>query len=247
MKAASRVIRKVAMPESLATTGTPRLCHGDHLTVEEFLRRYDAMPDLKKAELIEGVVYMPSPVRIESHGGQQFDLITWLGVYRANTPGVQGGDNSTIRLPLGMNVPQPDACLRVRPGYGGQSQTSDDGYVAGAPEWVGEVSASTKSYDLHEKLSAYQRNGVQEYVVWCVEDESIDWFVLRDDVFREMPHRGGVFKSKVFPGLWLDAMAMLNGDMAKVLKILDKGLGSDEHRRFVARLAKQKARSERGT
>jgi Uma2 family endonuclease len=244
MNSASRRTREKASSKPAESATIPPLCHGDHLTVEEFLRRYDAMPEVKKAELIEGIVYIGSPVRVEAHGGQHFDLITWLGHYRAHTPGVQGGDNVTIRLPVGMSVPQPDACLRVRPGYGGQSQTSSDGYIAGAPEWVGEVSASTASYDLHEKLRAYQRNNVREYVVWSFEDESIDWFVLRGDVFREMQHRGGVFKSKIFPGLWLDAMALLQGDMAKVLKVLDKGLDSDEHRRFVARLAKQKARHE---
>jgi Putative restriction endonuclease len=147
---------------------------------------------------------------------------------------------------VARGVPRLHAGNSRRPGYGGQTQTSSDGYIAGAPEWVGEVSASTASYDLHEKLGAYQRNNVREYVVWTVEDESINWFVLHGDAFREMPHRRGVFKSKVFPGLWLDGIAMLNGDMAKVLKVLDKGLDSDEHRRFVSRLAKQKAQSERG-
>ena len=49
------------------TTGSkpPRILpleHGDHLTREEFERRYEAMPHVRKAELIEGVVYMPSPV-----------------------------------------------------------------------------------------------------------------------------------------------------------------------------------------
>jgi Uma2 family endonuclease len=246
MKAASRVTPGRILLKSPESNGVPLLQEGDHLTVDEFLRRYDAMPHIKKAELIEGVVHMPSPVRIEVHAEQQLDLMTWLGYYRAQTPGVQGGDNATVRLPLGRNVPQPDGCLRVRPGYGGQSTTSADGYVAGAPEWVGEVSASSASYDLHEKLQAYQRNGVQEYVVWCVLDHSIDWFVLRGDVFRKLQHRHGVFKSKVFPGLWLDAIAMLQGDMVKVLKVLQKGLKSDGHRRLVARLAKQKANGERG-
>jgi hypothetical protein len=44
----------------------------------EFLRRYDAMPDLKKAELIEGVVYVPSPVRQKYHGKQHHHILTLL-------------------------------------------------------------------------------------------------------------------------------------------------------------------------
>jgi Uma2 family endonuclease len=218
----------------------PPLENGDRLTVAEFRRRYEAMPHVKKAELIEGVVYMPSPVRFDQHAEQHFDLITWLGTYRVATPGVQGGDNATLQLPLGVNEPQPDAFLRVCPDHGGQSKTSEDGYVVGAPEWVGEIAASSAGYDLHDKFRVYQRNGVQEYVVWCIAARSIDWFLRRGDTFHPMRQRGGVFKSTVFPGLWLDATAMLDRDMAKVMRVLQKGLKSDAHRRFVARLAKHK-------
>jgi Uma2 family endonuclease len=216
----------------------PLLKDGDHLTVEEFERRYEAMPHLKKAELIQGVVYMPSPVRYEDHGQQHFDLITWAGYYRTFSHGIEGGDNTTLRLPLGVNEPQPDAFLRISPLHGGQSLTSSDGYVVGAPEWVGEISASSASYDLHQKLDAYQLNGVQEYLVWRVEDRAIDWLVLRDRKFQPLKGRGGVFRFRVLPGLHLDVAAVLRGDMPKVLSVLDLGVRSDVHDRFVARLAR---------
>jgi Uma2 family endonuclease len=217
---------------------------GDHLTVEEFLRRYDAMPELKKAELIEGVVYMSSAVSID-HGGPHGMFMAWLGYYWMTTPGTEILDNTTVVLDLGGNCPQPDGCLRIVPECGGQSTTGKDRYVQGAPEFAGEIAVTSASYDLHEKLAAYQRNGVKEYVVWCVEERSIDWFVLRDDVFHKMRHRRGVFKSKVFPGLWLEGSAMLQRDPTKVLKVLQEGLDSEEHRRFVSRLARQKALAER--
>jgi Uma2 family endonuclease len=118
-------------------------------------------PDLKKAELIEGVVYVPSPVSFDNHGGLHFDLITWLGQYRVATPGVRGGDNTSLRLDLD-NEPQPDAFLMVLPTHGGQARIDEDGYVAGAPELIAEVAASSASYDLHDKLNAYRRNGVLE-------------------------------------------------------------------------------------
>jgi Uma2 family endonuclease len=244
MKTASRVIRKGAHAKAPKAAAIPPLVDGDRLTVQEFLRRYEAMPQIKKAELIEGVVHMPSPVSLD-HGEPDGMLITWLGHYRIYTPGTQMLPNVTTVLDIGENCPQPDSCLRIAPECGGQSGTSPKRYIAGAPEWVGEVSATTTAHDLHDKLRAYQRNGVKEYVVWCVKDRSIRWFVLHGDVFRTMQHRVGVVKSKIFPGLWLDSAAMLHGDMVKVLKILHKGLGSEGHRRFVARLAKQKARAER--
>jgi len=146
-----------------AIEGVPVLRSGDRLTREEFERRYEAMTAVTKAELIEGVVYMPSPVSTEDHGSPHADLVGWLVVYRASTAGVQVADNSTVRLDWD-NEPQPDAFLRILPQFGGQ--TRDEGrYVAGGPEWAGEVAASSVSsvsYDLHDKKESYRRNGVRE-------------------------------------------------------------------------------------
>ena len=141
----------------------PPLRNGDRLTGEEFDRRYEAMPDVR-AELIEGVVYLrDSPVRFDDHGEPHFDAIYWLGAYRVRTPGVRGGDNSTMRLDL-ANRPQPDAYLRILPECGGQSRV-ENGYIVGAVELAVEVAASSVSYDLYDKLNVYRTNGVREYVV----------------------------------------------------------------------------------
>lgn len=177
----------------------PELRAGDRLTRAEFERRYAAMPHVKKAELIEGVVYLPSPVTQEDHGAPHFDVITWLGVYRAGTPGVEGGDNATLRLDL-------------------------------------------DSYDLHDKLHAYRRNEVREYVVWRVWDRAIDWFVLRDDRYQRLPlDAEGQYQSEIFPGLWLAPAALLRSDLAQVLAVLQQGLASPEHATFVNRLQRQRS------
>ena len=212
----------------------PKLCNGDHLTRVEFERRYAAMSDVKKAELIKGVVYMPSPVSAE-HCDPHFDIIAWLGLYRAWTPGVVGGDNGTVRLDE-ESEPQPDAMLRILPEQGGQTRI-EDGYVAGPPELVTEVAASSVSYDLHEKLQAYESNGVREYVVWRVWDSAIDWFVLREGRYVKLaPDAEGRLKSEVFPGLWLDPAAMLRGDLARVMAVAREGIAAPEHAAFVAML-----------
>ena len=222
-------------------SAVPPLEPGDRLTRDEFERRYEAMPELKKAELIEGVVYMPSPVTQQDHGGPHFDVIGWLAVYRAGTLGVEGGDNSTLRLDLD-NEPQPDAFLRILPEYGGQSHNSGK-YVAGAPELIAEVAASSASYDLHDKLRAYRRNGVREYVVWRVWDGEIDWFVLREEVYERLaPTAEGVYRSEVFPGFFLDAAALVAGNLAQAIQVVQQGLGSPEHAQFVAGL--QQARNQ---
>lgn len=214
----------------------PPLSNGDRLTAEEFERRYDAMPDLKKAELIEGVVYMPSPVSFDDHGAPHFHAITWLGVYRAFTPGVEGGDNATLRLDL-QNRPQPDAFLIIQPSHGGRVQIDADGYIVGGPELVVEVAATNANYDLHDKLEVYRRNGVQEYAVWRVFDNTFDWFVLRDGQYMATQRPSdGIFRSAVMPGLWLDPDAMIRRDLARVLQVAQQGVASPEHATFVAAL-----------
>jgi Uma2 family endonuclease len=216
----------------------PPLQNGDHLTRAEFERRYQAMPELKKAELIEGVVYVPSPVIWKQHGGPHFDFIGWSAHYCAYTPGVEGGDNSTLRMDLD-NEPQPDVFLRIKPSHGGQSVTDDDGYVEGAPELVCEIAATSASYDLHDKLKAYRRNKVREYIVWRVLDLEIDWFILRHERYEKMDlSPDGIIRSELFHGLWLDPAAMIRRDMPAVLKVLQQGIASPEHATFVAELEK---------
>lgn len=210
----------------------PPLENGDRLTRDEFERRYAAMPRVKKAELIEEVVHLPSPVRWEQHGDQHIWL-TWLfGHYRMLTPGVEAGDNCTVRLD-DKNIPQPDVMLFLSPNVRGQVAI-DDGYVHGAPELVAEIAASTASIDLHDKLRAYQRNGVREYLVWRTEDEEIDRFVLRDGAFVSTPaDADGLLKSAAFPGLWLDVPALLRRDQPACFAALTRGLASPDHAAFV--------------
>jgi Putative restriction endonuclease len=214
----------------------PALETGDHLSAREFERRYDAMPALKKAELIDGVVYVPSPTRWNHHAVKHQATATWLGTYWAHTPGVQAGESGTLRLDP-KNEPQPDLALIVLPSHGGQVKIDKDHYIAGAPELVAEISASTVSIDLHAKFKLYLRKHVREYIVWRVDDETIDWFVEQQGRFERLePDAAGIFKSTVFPGLWLDAEALIKLDLLRVLHVLEQGIASPEHAAFIARL-----------
>lgn len=213
----------------------PLLENGDHLSRAEFERRYDAMPDLKKAELIEGVVYVGSPVRA-IHGQPHASVVTWLGVYTAATPGVELMDDTTVRLDLD-NEPQPDALLRLDQAAGGRSRVGEDGYVEGPPELIVEVAASSASIDRHTKLRVYQRNGVEEYLIWQVLDGRFDWFALREGVYESLaPDEHGVVHSRRFAGLRLAVPALLQGDLAAVLAAQQAALGTPEHQTFVATL-----------
>jgi Uma2 family endonuclease len=226
---------KVVAEATEATTILP-LESGDRLTRSEFERRYQTMPCLKKAELIEGVVYVPSPVRYTSHAKPHGFVVAWISVYVAATPGVDFGDNATVRLDMD-NEPQPDVLLRMDEQLGGQSRVSPDDYVEGGPELVVEVAASSASYDLHDKLSVYRRNQVQEYLVWRVYEQQFDWWRLREGAYVPLPaDAAGVVRSEVFPGLWLAVPALLDGNLAEVLGVLQTGLATSEHLAFVKQL-----------
>ncbi|HCK80758.1 MAG TPA: Uma2 family endonuclease [Candidatus Competibacter sp.] len=207
---------------------------GDHLGRAEFERRYAAMPGVKKAELIEGVVYIGSPVRFESHGSPHGWVMTWLGVYMAATPGVSLGDNVTVRLDADNEV-QSDALLRLDPARGGQSRIGSDDYVEGPPELVVEIAASSASYDLHDKKRIYRRTGVREYLVWVVAERRLEWWRLQDGEYLSLlPDTDGVTRSTVLPGLALAGEALLAGDLARVLEVLQAALTGPEHTAFIA-------------
>ncbi|MEH2466403.1 Uma2 family endonuclease [Nostoc sp.] len=215
----------------------PPLENGDRLTRYEFERRYQAMPPHQKAELIEGVVYLASPLRFESYAEPHGHTITWLGVYEALTPGVRLGIDPTVRLNRD-NEPQPDGVLLITPTAKGQSRFSDDDYIEGAPKLVIEIAASSVAIDLHDKKKVYSRNGVKEYIVWQIFENKLDWFRLqqREYVSSEVD-ADGIIKSQVFPGLWLSMSDFLAGNMQQILAVLQLGLNLPEHQIFVQQLS----------
>jgi Uma2 family endonuclease len=214
----------------MITLTIPKLENGDRLTRVEFERRYQAMAKHQKAELIEGIVYMASPLRFESHAEPHAYIMGWLASYQAATIGVRLGDSPTVRLDLD-NEPQPDAILRIE--TGGQSTITEDDYIEGAPELIVEISASTVSYDLHQKLNVYRQNQVQEYLVWRVYDHEFDWFKLNNgEYIRLEPDQNGIIGSQIFPGLWLDVNSLLTGNLARVFQVLQEGMATPEYQDF---------------
>lgn len=215
-------------------TDVPPLRAGDQLTREEFLRRWNASPSIKRAELIEGIVYMPSPVSVE-HGRMERWITGWLALYQAATPGTDGENNATSFML--EDTPQPDLNLRILRERGGGSW-AEDHYLHGVPELVAEVCASSASYDLHQKFDLYQSTGIPEYLAVLVLEREIRWHVLADGRYKLLTRDAdGLLRSRVFPGLWLDGKALLAGDLRQVLDRLGAGLNSDEHASFVAQLA----------
>ncbi len=222
----------------------PPLADGQRLDQAEFMRRYELTPPGFTAELIGGIVHVASPLS-RPHGRGSIDISAWLGVYYARTPGTEGLDNATTLMD-DAGVPQPDSQLRILPEYGGQSRDEGD-YVAGAPELVAETARSSRKVDLGGKRDDYERAGVQEYIVVALDAKEVHWHVRRDDkLVRIDPDADGIYRSAVFPGLWLDAAALLRKDLAGVLAVLDRGLATPEHAAFVARLADAAARHTPG-
>jgi Uma2 family endonuclease len=197
-------------------SNVPILESGDRMTREEFHRAYEMSPQLRHVELIEGVVYMPSPIRVDRHGEDQGLIIAWLMAYREVHPEVRVSGPATILLDRD-NEPEPDAIMFKR--EAGTATVSDSGYIVGAPELAVEIAASTRSIDLNDKFRAYRRNGVQEYLVWVTAEDRLFWFSLEDGDYVELqPDQSGLIESRVFPGLRLNVGALLNGDVAGVLR-----------------------------
>jgi Uma2 family endonuclease len=214
----------------------PPLEQGDHLDQQTFHARYEAMPPGTRAELIEGIVHMPSPAR-NLHGRAQTLAIHWLATYDIATPGTKSVDNATDILG-DETEPQPDGMLMILPEKGGRVVINEQDYITGPPELVVEVASSTESYDLHSKRREYERHGVQEYLVLALRQRRAFWFALRDGKFVELSAGDdGVLRSQVFPGLWLDPSAIFNDDGKRLLEVLQQGLASPDHADFVQRLA----------
>jgi Uma2 family endonuclease len=210
---------------------------GDHLSRAEFERRYEAHPEIAKAELVEGVVYLSARTHVEQHGRPHAEIAAWLGLYQAATTGVMAANNSTVRLDYENEV-QPDVLLRLEPVQGGRSRVSSDDYLEGPPELIVEVMASSAAYDLHAKRRVYQRSGVREYLALQVYEREATWFVLREEGYEPLAtDAAGILRSELFPGLWLNVPAFWAGQLATVLATLQEGLTTPEHAAFVVKLS----------
>jgi Uma2 family endonuclease len=213
----------------------PPLMNGDHLDQKTFHERYEAMPEVR-AELIGGIVYMTSPQKLP-HGYHQLKLAQLTGGYVDETPGTDGCVNATSILGPDAE-PEPDTCLYILPECGGQTAADNQGYLTGAPEWVGEISDSTESIDLNRKKLDYEKAGVREYTVAALRSKQVFWFIRRRGKFKPLPEgTDGIIRSEIFPGFWLDPDAFLNRDSKRLRAALRQGLASPEHAAFVAKLA----------
>lgn len=222
---------KVETKQQPADRGSVPLHSGDILSVAEFHRRYSQHPEIKKADLVEGVVYVSSPVYAE-HGEAHLNVNFWVGCYLAQTPGIRAADNLSVRLD-NENEVQPDVCLWLR---NGQAQIGEDRVLVGAPDLVIEVAASNASYDLYQKRRVYQRSGVREYLVLIAYEEEARWFSLQESVFQPIAAEEGVLRSRIFPGLWLNPAHIWAGDFAAMQALIQQGCQSAEHAEFIKTL-----------
>jgi hypothetical protein len=218
----------------------PALENGDRLDQKTFHARYEAMPGGVRAELIGGIVYIGSPRKI-SHGRSHAIVAHWLDSYEEETPGTEALIGCTDIL-APNSEPEPDGCLLILPECGGQTWEDAKQYLNGSPELIAEIAWATESIDLHAKKADYEKAGVREYVVVALRMNRVFWFVRRRGKFKELsPATDGILRSEVFPGLWLDAAALLRRDRKRLLAVLRQGLASPQHAAFVAKLAKKRS------
>lgn len=207
-----------------SSNSIPPLEPGDELHHGEFLRRFEAMPNLKKAELIRGLVFpMASPVSLKNHAEPDSLLGGWLFTYAADHKNLSTATNATVKLDP-ENVFQPDALLRRDDNDASSTIDEDDGYLSGAPELVVEIASSSVSRDAGAKKAVYLTAGVSEYILWRVEDGEIDWLHNNrtEGLWEELPldQDTGCIESSEFPGLILNVDAALRLDAKTVLTTL---------------------------
>ncbi|MBX2999036.1 MAG: Uma2 family endonuclease [Caldilineaceae bacterium] len=212
--------------------GTPPLHNGDRLSRAEFEQIYKARPDIKKAELIEGVVYMSSPLYAD-HAEAHSDIDGWLAVYRSTTPGIRVMNNLSVRLDADNEV-QPDVAVFVDP----QRIIPVSTFVEAIPALAVQIASSSAAYDLHQKLHVYRRNGVQEYLVLLVHEKETRWYRWQEGDYRQLqPDAEGILRSEMLPGLWFHSGHFWQRDLAGVLAVLQKGIASPDHEAFVKSLS----------
>ena len=217
-------------------TVTPTLVAGQKLDRATFHERYEAMPPRTRAELIGGIVYMPSPMS-RDHAVENVGPIVWLDYYAEHTPGVSACLNASVLLD-DLGEPQPDCSLLILPGHGGRTRIEGE-YIAEGPELIVEIAKSSRRIDLGPKKADYERANVPEYIVVALDPDKVFWFVLRDGRYVELqPGPDGLYRSEVFPGLWLDPEALFTGDRKRLRAVVDQGLATDEHAGFVRRLSR---------
>jgi Uma2 family endonuclease len=157
-----------------------------------------------------------------------------------NFPGAEALDSATAILGWKSEM-QPDAMLRILPECGGHTRDVK-GFIQGPPELIVEVAKATRYVDLGPKLTDYERAGVLEYVVYALDPYEVIWFEQDQGVLRRRPKPSdGIYRSAVYPGLWLDPLALLSGDRRRLRAVLDLGCATPEHAAFVAQLAARRA------
>jgi Uma2 family endonuclease len=222
----------------------PPLVAGQQLDQPTFHERYEAMSPDTRAELVGGVVYMPSPMRGD-HGTTDQAVAGWVFNYQVETPGVVGAGGATVKLDL-KGEPQPDRELFIPAELGGQVARDSKGYFIGPPELVIEIARSSRAYDLGVKKAAYELAGVREYLIIELDPNRIHWFIRRGNQFEGLPPGpDSVYRSEIFPGLWLDSQALYDEDLVRLVAVLNEGLATPQHAAFVAQLAEARERLQR--
>lgn len=218
--------------------------NGARMDQPTFHKLYQQTPEGFRAQLIGGVVYvMASPVS-PRHARPHLWIGHWLCLYTGDTPGVEGFDNVTNILGADSE-PQPDVCLVVQADYGGRAVVTKDA-VVGPPDLVVEIALSSRTIDLGQKKSDYEKAGVGEYLVIRVVDETAEWYRRGPKGFiNHLPGADGIFRSELFPGLWLDPKTLFEPTVKPLVAVSRKGLASPEHAAFVAALAARKRRKKK--
>jgi Uma2 family endonuclease len=227
--------------EAHPTLAEPILFDGQRLDQPTFHELYSQMPEGFRAELIDGVVRLMNMPLYSDHGRPDANLTGLLCMYSFETPGTIVQIATPTRLGPKSEV-QPDSALLIDPAFGGRTFDDERGLTTNAPELVVEIASSTLRLDLNAKKRVYEEAGALEYVVLDVPHQKFHWFALNEGRFEPLEiDPDGLYRSKVFHGLWVDEAAFVRNDGRAMTTSLRLGLESPEHAAFVERLRENRA------
>jgi Uma2 family endonuclease len=171
----------------------------ERMTAEEFFR---GAPEDRKAELIDGVMIMPSPP-FDPHERLQNFLLTLLRVYVEELElGEVRGSRTPVELGIDQ-VPEPDVLFVAKQ----RAHIIQNKGILGAPDLVIEIlSAGTAHRDRGRKFRAYERAGVGE--LWLIDPygpTGTKFYHLRNGRFSLVrPDKNGILRSAVVSGFWIN-------------------------------------------
>lgn len=155
----------------------------------------------------------------------------WLCQYRRSTPCVESLGRVSIFLDPTTEI-ETTAAMWLTPGADDRPRWQR---CEGVPELLVEVTATVHNKVFRRRLRVYEQSEIHELLVVTGDPRDTALYARENGRFaRVSPADDGSYRSRVFPGLWLDPSALFSDEWNEMAACLDRGMATEEHAAFVA-------------